>query len=201
MRHASVSPSTSKKHKLDANGRRLTRSREYRLKLGHVPSIVRLTVLTSNTPISAAKQHTGSTDTELGKKLTNGGGVVAWDSLFVLSIRGRGDYLGNRLLEGDVFEPIEVRFVCIYLLDSVRVEGLGMAADVLEVKLSGTKGGDPRYWKGKVSGRKISDHVHVPMLGIDQDRPTVDSGDALIIPPAVDFIGREIISDSSWKIN
>ena len=60
---------------------------------------------------------------------------------------------------------------------------------------------NPRYWKGKVSGRKITDHVHVPMLGIDQDRQTVDSGDALIIPPAVDFIGREIISDSSWKIN
>ena len=78
---------------------------------------------------------------------------------------------------------------------------IGRAVTVLEVKLSGTKGGDPRYWKGKVSGRKISDHVHVPMLGIDQDRPTVDSGDALIIPPAVDFIGREIISDSSWKIN
>jgi len=85
------------------------------LKLGHVPSIVRLTVPTPNTPISAAKQHTASMDTELSKKRTNNGGVVAWDSLFVVSIRGR-DCLRNRLLEGDVFEPIDVRFVCVIFL-------------------------------------------------------------------------------------
>jgi len=102
------------KHKLDANGR-LTRGWEYRLKLGHVPSIVRLTIPTSNTPIPAAKQHTASTDTELGEKRANSGGVVAWDGLLVLSIRGR-DCLGNRLLEGDVFEPIDVRFVRVICL-------------------------------------------------------------------------------------
>jgi len=102
------------KHKLDANGR-LTRGREYRLKLGHVPSIVRLTIPTSNTPIPAAKQHATSTDTELGKKRANGGGVVAWDGLLVLSIRGR-DCLGNRPLLGDVFEPIDVRFVRVICL-------------------------------------------------------------------------------------
>ena len=98
-------------NELDASGR-LTRSREYRLKLRHVPPIVRLAVSTSNTPISAAKQYTASTDAELGKKLANGGGVVVWDGLLVVSIRGR-DGLGNCLLVGEVLQPIEVRFVCV----------------------------------------------------------------------------------------
>ena len=85
------------------------------MKLGHVPSIVRLTISTSNTPISAAKQHTASTDTELGKKRANDGSVVARDGLLVVPIRGR-DCLRNRLLEGDVFEPIDVRFVRVICL-------------------------------------------------------------------------------------
>ena len=84
------------------------------MKSGHVPSIVRLTVLgpTTNTKITGAKQYTASTDAELGKKLANGGGVVAWDRLLVVSIRGR-DGLGNCLLVGEVLQPIEVRFVCV----------------------------------------------------------------------------------------
>ena len=49
-------------------------------------------------------------DTELGKKRANGGGVVAWDGPLVVSIRGRGDGLENRLLEGDALEPVGVRF-------------------------------------------------------------------------------------------
>jgi len=60
-------------------------------------------------------------DTELSKELANGGGVVAWNGLFVVSIRGR-DGLGNRPLEGDVLEPIEIRFVCIicWIVSEVR---------------------------------------------------------------------------------
>ena len=91
------------------------------MKVRYVPSIVRLTVPASDTPITTAEQHATSTDTELGKKRTNGGGVVAWNGLFVISIRGR-DGLGNILLEGNVFEPIEVRFVCIicWMVSEVR---------------------------------------------------------------------------------
>ena len=85
------------------------------MKLRHVPPIVRLTIPTSNTPISAAKQHTAPAGTELGKKRANDGSVVAWDGLLVVSIGGR-DGLGNRPLEGDVFEQIEVRFVCVICL-------------------------------------------------------------------------------------
>ena len=125
------------------------------MKLGHVPSIVRLTVPTSNTPISAAKQHTASADTELGKKSANDGSVVARDGLLVVSIRGR-DCLRNRLLEGDVFEPIEVWFVYIicWIVSEMKLEGLGMAADVLGAELSGTKGGDPPVLEGEGQSEK-----------------------------------------------
>ena len=120
------------------------------MKLGHVPSIVRLTISTSNTPISAAKQHTASADTELGKKRANDGSVVARDGLLVVTIRGR-DCPRNRPLEGDVFEPIEVRFVYIicWIVSEMKLEGLGMAADVLGAELSGTKGGDPPVLEGE----------------------------------------------------
>ena len=85
------------------------------MKLGHVPLTVRptVTVPTSNTPISAVKQHTGSTDAELGKKRANGGSVVAWDGPLVVPIRCRSGGLGSRPLGGDALDPIEVRFVCI----------------------------------------------------------------------------------------
>ena len=62
-----------------------------------------------------------------------------------------------------------------YLLDSVRGVGLGMAADVLGVKLSGMKGGDPAVLEGEGQSGKTDGHVHIPVVNVGS-RPSQTDG-------------------------
>jgi len=78
----------------------------------HVLSIVRLAIPTSDAIITASKQHATSTDTKLGKHVTDSGCGVLWDGLFMLSIRG-SEGLGNRRFTKNGVEPLEVRLVTV----------------------------------------------------------------------------------------
>ena len=82
------------------------------MELRHVPSVVRRAIPAPNTKITAAEQHTASTDTELSVQRADCDGVVVRNSLFVVSVRGC-DGLREVEFKCGVFEPVEVRFVCV----------------------------------------------------------------------------------------
>ena len=94
-------------------GEGLTRSREGRLEYRQIFSIVRHAIPTSDTPITASKHDATSPDTKLGEHVADGGGIVLWHGLFVLSVRGR-ESLGNRRFTREGFEPVEVRLVVVF---------------------------------------------------------------------------------------
>ena len=105
--------------------------------LGISRSIVGLALAglsTRDTSVTRAGQEGNTTGTKLHELVADAVGVVAGNSLLVVTV-GRGDGLGDGALSQDVVEPVEVGLVGVAWGTLVRFEGrlsTGLPVDVLD---------------------------------------------------------------------